>query len=116
MQFQMSNSNDVWDLNIVGELRDQVINLSIILVRMLRKIAKHTSISAELLKLFENRYGTGSAYGYHVHLKTDALCIQCLLEYGVKPLEGFPIVITICDEVDFRSRDAVFLDLTHHRF
>ena len=64
----------------------------------------------------ENRFGAGVAYGYHVHLKIDALCIQCLPEYGVKPLEGFPIVITICDEVDFRFRYTIFLDLTHHRF
>lgn len=112
----MSNGYSVWDLNRVAELRDQVINLSIILVRMLRKIAYHPSISAEFWKLFENRYGTSVAYGYHVHLKIDALCIQCLPEYRVKPLEGYPIVITICDEVDFRFRNAIFLDLTHHRF
>ena len=34
----MSHDDNVWDLNSVAELRDQIIYLKIILVRILRKI------------------------------------------------------------------------------
>jgi hypothetical protein len=66
------------------------------------------------LKLQEDRLGARVAYGYNVHLKMDAFCIQCLYEFRVKPLEGSPIVITICNEVDFRFRYFVVLYLPHH--
>jgi hypothetical protein len=71
----MSHDDDVWDLNSVAELGDQIIYLKIILVRILRKITYHASTSAELLKLLEDRLGAGFANGYDVHLKINALCI-----------------------------------------
>jgi len=110
----MFNGYDVWYLDSVAELWNQPINLNIALVSLFRKLTQDACFSAELCKLCENRHGAWFANGYYVHLKIYALCIQILLEHWVKLLEGFPIIVTVGNEVDFRFLYAALLDMPHH--
>lgn len=112
----MLHSYDIWDLDLFAEIRDQLINLNIVLVGIFWKIANHASSSFrfKVCNLLEYRICARFAYTYNVYLKTDAFCIQCLLELRVIPLEGGSIIISIGYEVDIRISNAVFFDLPHH--
>ena len=112
----MLHGYNIWDLDLFAELRDQLINLNIVLVCILWKIANHASSSFrfKVFKLLEYRICASVAYTYNVYLKTDTFCIQCLLELRVIPLESGSVIISIGYEVDIRISNAVFFDLPHH--